>query len=634
MLIDKQETIQTVSTVYCDNDRLEECILDAKPSTYGLYTHEILMIFYADISSLKTVNTEFSSIFKYQLHVEYPSLLLKSLIERGFIQICTIRELVYHLKYKELIQLLQAKMLHNKGQTKNSAQKIVRANYTDAEIFDFFNYAYYVPTEKGKEVLEANPELTNSPYDAWNQNCAHKNGEAVKSNIIQLTEQIAQTRKIHIKKKESTFYFSDCPQIQEKITGWGRDFPEDTRVTIFVDDKILCSNFSVDKIYFMETIKKIVLCKRTISETYTCTCYDFMNEIKEFEESGVPHLSSDSPNDHFDALRRLHSSKGIYTDDTINYFVSINNILAYYILQNSLGKRITIRKIKNYLIDDKSMNYEISVKVSDSYARNIIMYLLVNNLLQGPVIKGVELYTVMEFLRKTGSSKVQQLLMDNNMQRKPYELGVVNEVKERFPYSWEKIFTIFTRVYPKRLFYFDWIATYSSLEQTTDQHSTNLPKDENWVEVKVNSIRWKNEFNALLEELMVNDTIQPRWKSEFSLYLIVKNYFPDAVFQYHTQWLGRQSLDIYIPTIRTGIEYQGQQHYEIVDFFTNAESFEQRKDLDERKRKLCLENEVKLIEWPYTLDVTVLNFSQLMSKHGIECPSVSNRSRITNNQSL
>lgn len=50
-----------MTDVYCDNKRLEENILDAKPSESGLYPHEIVMIFHAEISRFRTTVTEFGS---------------------------------------------------------------------------------------------------------------------------------------------------------------------------------------------------------------------------------------------------------------------------------------------------------------------------------------------------------------------------------------------------------------------------------------------------------------------------------------------------------------------------------------------------------------------------------------------
>ena len=33
--------------------------------------------------------------------------------------------------------------------------------------------------------------------------------------------------------------------------------------------------------------------------------------------------------------------------------------------------------------------------------------------------------------------------------------------------------------------------------------------------------------------------------------------FPDVINSYRTDWLGKHEIDVYIPSIRTGIEYDG-----------------------------------------------------------------------------
>ena len=65
----------------------------------------------------------------------------------------------------------------------------------------------------------------------------------------------------------------------------------------------------------------------------------------------------------------------------------------------------------------------------------------------------------------------------------------------------------------------------------------------------------------------------------------------------------KQSLDIYIPELNLGIEYQGKQHYEEVEFFGGKKGFEDRLFLDNLKREKCKKNNVTLLEWKYD-DIT------------------------------
>lgn len=68
---------------------------------------------------------------------------------------------------------------------------------------------------------------------------------------------------------------------------------------------------------------------------------------------------------------------------------------------------------------------------------------------------------------------------------------------------------------------------------------------------------------------------------------------------YKSSWLGKQHLDIFLPDFNTGIECHGIQHYEIIEKFDGEKGFKRRIELDSKKRKLCLENDIRLIEIPY-----------------------------------
>lgn len=98
-----------------------------------------------------------------------------------------------------------------------------------------------------------------------------------------------------------------------------------------------------------------------------------------------------------------------------------------------------------------------------------------------------------------------------------------------------------------------------------------------------------------------------QWKNERELFVLVKKEFPDALFQYRPLWLAPQSIDIFIPSLNIGIEYQGIQHYKSIDYFGGEEALIHRKELDRRKKNLCEANNLKLIMWPYEEKITFKN---------------------------
>ena len=125
---------------------------------------------------------------------------------------------------------------------------------------------------------------------------------------------------------------------------------------------------------------------------------------------------------------------------------------------------------------------------------------------------------------------------------------------------------------------------------------------------------WRLERTKIRTKLTAEGVIRPKWKHELSLFHSVRKRYPDTLYQYRPEWLGRQSLDLYIPCLETAIEYQGIQHYHCVDFFGGEEALTARKELDQQKKQLCLDNHVRLIEWPYTLDPTESNVEKILCK--------------------
>ena len=66
-------------------------------------------------------------------------------------------------------------------------------------------------------------------------------------------------------------------------------------------------------------------------------------------------------------------------------------------------------------------------------------------------------------------------------------------------------------------------------------------------------------------------------------------------YQKRFDWLGRQSLDFYLPDYNIAIECQGEQHFKPIEYFGGEEIFLVQKERDIRKKRLCKENKIKLL---------------------------------------
>ncbi|QAT63006.1 hypothetical protein EQM13_16260 [Acidilutibacter cellobiosedens] len=109
--------------------------------------------------------------------------------------------------------------------------------------------------------------------------------------------------------------------------------------------------------------------------------------------------------------------------------------------------------------------------------------------------------------------------------------------------------------------------------------------------------RIAKECENLLREERGIPKIGEGWISETILYKQVIEAFPDEKVIHHGRppWLGKQHLDIYFPEKNIGIEYQGQQHNEPIEYFGGIEAFKKQQKRDNKKKMLCDKNNCSLI---------------------------------------
>lgn len=129
-----------------------------------------------------------------------------------------------------------------------------------------------------------------------------------------------------------------------------------------------------------------------------------------------------------------------------------------------------------------------------------------------------------------------------------------------------------------------------------------------------NSKEQTRKRTEIYSQLILQGQTSPKWKSEAQLYALVSNTYQDAVYQYRCEWLRMQSLDIFIPSLSIGIEYQGRQHYEPIEHFGGEEHFKHQQENDAKKKALCKTHGITLIEWSYTEDITEANLIKHLSK--------------------
>ena len=104
-------------------------------------------------------------------------------------------------------------------------------------------------------------------------------------------------------------------------------------------------------------------------------------------------------------------------------------------------------------------------------------------------------------------------------------------------------------------------------------------------------------------------------KGEEKIASILQNNNIDFIRQFHTEKLKSNKgyflyFDFFLPSLNIIIEYQGEQHYHPTRWYKNQDSFEEVIERDNLKREYCIENNIKLIEIPYS-DYDKLDFNYL-----------------------
>ncbi len=284
----------------------------------------------------------------------------------------------------------------------------------------------------------------------------------------------------------------------------------------------------------------------------------------------------------------------------IEIYFSNHNYKSELISENYFKEKNKIKRINNEFKDDDTINYKVTLDINDVYELGFANYL--NKKCSKLSIYGIEVDVILDIITKSYSS---QIYHSASQEQKKYLEEECNRIKKKI--QDEK--NIKEKDIPQYLY-----DKYVYDSSNNFKFICDLLLENN-VDYKSYGFFWESVYTEIYHKLIQNKVIKVKWKSEYNLYNLVKKEFNDAKFQYRCSWLGNQSLDIYIPSKLIAIEYQGKQHYEPVKLFGGEDSLKKRKELDERKKKLCENHGISLIEWKYYEPITRVNLLKKLKKY-------------------
>lgn len=287
--------------------------------------------------------------------------------------------------------------------------------------------------------------------------------------------------------------------------------------------------------------------------------------------------------------------KKLNTSDENNYYYyfSANGSSACDAMLICARNYGGLEQIKNLFQEDGSVNYRIWIsKQAPSHIIQFVTTLICHGDSIYPVIFGIPIHDIVEYIFGQLNSTYHRA--DT---RKYDEISIKNIIRffncKYADISCEDILKLLIRNY----------GAYSAAQRT----------EKYWIYARGECLPCDvlpyPVYEIVGKQITLPDAgINTIWKSEYSLYKLAFSYYDDAILHYSESWLGSQHIDIYIPCISTGIEYQGQQHYEPLEYFGGEYGLNTRRILDEKKREALKMNGVSLIEWPYTTPITPINF--------------------------
>jgi len=109
-----------------------------------------------------------------------------------------------------------------------------------------------------------------------------------------------------------------------------------------------------------------------------------------------------------------------------------------------------------------------------------------------------------------------------------------------------------------------------------------------------------------LRQLFGYPKIGEKWITETILLKIVQMLFEGIPVIHHYRGTELQGLeiDIWVPKLKIAIEYQGEQHYQVIKHWGGEEGLKQRIANDKKKKRLCKQMGYQLIEFRYDENIT------------------------------
>ena len=158
-------------------------------------------------------------------------------------------------------------------------------------------------------------------------------------------------------------------------------------------------------------------------------------------------------------------------------------------------------------------------------------------------------------------------------------------------------------------------------DEVTYWHNIREEEAVEMIDLRRKAARTRRAFTTKIENIVRQEfgfrKVGEGWVSETLLFHIVKRIFctNEVIFHHRPDWLEGLEIDVYIPSLKIGFEYQGAQHFQPIKFWGGKEALEQLRERDAKKANQCNKLGIRLITVDYTESLTEDYIRSLLPKN-------------------
>lgn len=167
------------------------------------------------------------------------------------------------------------------------------------------------------------------------------------------------------------------------------------------------------------------------------------------------------------------------------------------------------------------------------------------------------------------------------------------------------------------------IKGYTEAQKKMIEEDTYPTDSEEYIELRKNfnklSRNLKNTFINFTREEFGFRKVGEGWVSETIVFKIIKEILPETeiIRNHRPDWLEGLEIDIYLPKLRLGVEYQGQQHFKPIKAWGGKKALKGVQERDRKKVKICSKKGIMLLHINYTDPLTKSFISNELVSGGI-----------------